>query len=1204
MEGSTLLATAVANTYRADLKNSGQGTGNYGFSIALPASIKNGQPHQLSVRIKGSSVVLSGSPKTVTCAALPQLSGSFEKADCNTVNGWVWASNYPDSAFTVELLEGSVVVGTTVAGNYRVDLKDAGKGTGKYGFSLAVPASLKTGQARQLSVRVKGSSYILSGSPRTITCATPYQLSGQLEQADCGTVRGWAWASNYPDSAFTVELLEGSTLLATAVANTYRADLKNSGQGTGNYGFSIALPASIKNGQPHQLSVRIKGSSVVLSGSPKTVTCAALPQLSGSFEKADCNTVNGWVWASNYPDSAFTVELLEGSVVVGTTVAGNYRVDLKNAGKGTGKYGFSLAVPASLKTGQARQLSVRVKGSSYILSGSPRTITCATPFQLSGQLEQADCGTVRGWAWASNYPDSAFTVELLEGSTLLATAVANTYRADLKNSGQGTGNYGFSIALPASIKNGQPHQLSVRIKGSSVVLSGSPKTVTCAALPQLSGSFEKADCNTVNGWVWASNYPDSAFTVELLEGSVVVGTTVAGNYRVDLKDAGKGTGKYGFSLAVPASLKTGQARQLSVRVKGSSYILSGSPRTITCATPFQLSGQLEQADCGTVRGWAWASNYPDSAFTVELLEGSTLLATAVANTYRADLKNSGQGTGNYGFSIALPASIKNGQPHQLSVRIKGSSVVLSGSPKTVTCAALPQLSGSFEKADCNTVNGWVWASNYPDSAFTVELLEGSVVVGTTVAGNYRVDLKDGGKGTGKYGFSLAVPASLKTGQARQLSVRVKGSSYILSGSPRTITCATPYQLSGQLEQADCGTVRGWAWASNYPDSAFTVELLEGSTLLATAVANTYRADLKNSGQGTGNYGFSIALPASIKNGQPHQLSVRIKGSSVVLSGSPKTVTCAALPQLSGSFEKADCNTVNGWVWASNYPDSAFTVELLEGSVVVGTTVAGNYRVDLKNAGKGTGKYGFSLAVPASLKTGQARQLSVRVKGSSYILSGSPRTITCAVMPQLSGNFEMADCNMVKGWVWAVNFPDSAFTVELLEGSTLLATAVANIYRADLKNAGKGTGNYGFSMALPASLKNGQPHQLSIRIKGSSNLLSGSPKTVTCSQVARIATIEEIETIPDKLQELDYELVLAPNPTDGRIVVSFKLSRNHVARLSILNILGNIIAEETAVGNDTGISRQSYDLTAQANGVYFFRLKIGDKVGVKRFVITK
>ncbi|MFC6196422.1 T9SS C-terminal target domain-containing protein, partial [Dyadobacter subterraneus] len=131
---------------------------------------------------------------------------------------------------------------------------------------------------------------------------------------------------------------------------------------------------------------------------------------------------------------------------------------------------------------------------------------------------------------------------------------------------------------------------------------------------------------------------------------------------------------------------------------------------------------------------------------------------------------------------------------------------------------------------------------------------------------------------------------------------------------------------------DCDIVRGWAWDKNSPNNAVTVELVEGSTVYATAVANSYQEALKDAGIGTGNYGFNFALPASLKDGKSHQLSIRVQGSTVVLSSSPRTISCVS-NLYSGRFEQASCNTISGWAWDMNSPGSALTVELVEGNVV-------------------------------------------------------------------------------------------------------------------------------------------------------------------------------------------------------------------------------------------------------------------------------
>ncbi|TLU98676.1 T9SS C-terminal target domain-containing protein, partial [Dyadobacter luticola] len=162
----------------------------------------------------------------------------------------------------------------------------------------------------------------------------------------------------------------------------------------------------------------------------------------------------------------------------------------------------------------------------------------------------------------------------------------------------------------------------------------------------------------------------------------------------------------------------------------------------------------------------------------------------------------------------------------------------------------------------------------------------------------------------------------------------------------------------------------------------TVELLEGSTVIVSVPADIYREDLKNNGTGTGNYGFSIELPSRLKDAQTHTLSIRIKGTSTLLTDSPRTLTCLTPSQYNGSFDGVDCNTVRGWVWDKSYPETALTVELLEGSTVHAEAVADIYREDRKAAGFGTGNYGFNFSLPQALKDGKAHQLSIRIKGTS------------------------------------------------------------------------------------------------------------------------------------------------------------------------------------------------------------------------------
>jgi hypothetical protein len=1018
---------------------------------------------------------------------------------------------------------------------------------------------------------------------------------GEFETAGCSEITGWAWDKNHPEAALTLELVAGGTVHATFVASNSRSDLLSDGKGTGKYGFRVQVPSNLMNGEGQELSVRVRSSSYVLTGSPKTINCS----YAGTFEVADCGKISGWMQDKNNPNAALEFEIVEGTTVHGSGIANIYRPDLKNAGIGTGKYGFNIALPLSLKDGSNHQLRIRIKGKTYLISGN-KSITCSAS-QFDGYA-YADCQKLYGWAWDRKYPETAMTIELYEGSKIYATVVANTFRQDLQDGGIGTANYGYSISLPAALKDGQTHELNARIKGTSFVLKNSPRTLTCAVPAFYSGTLESADCNTITGFAWDESYPEKAMVVELMEGTKIWATDTADIYRPDLEQGGTGTGKYGFSFNLPSALRDANAHALSVRIKGTTVILGGSPKSVTCALPASYGGGFDFLSCATIKGWAWNKNYPDQALTVEIMEGNTVITTVLANKYREDIKTKGFGTGIYGFEISLPASLKDGAAHILSVRVKGTTYIVPGSPRTVTCAVPTALAGTLESADCNFIKGFAWDANYPAKVLTVEVMEGSTILATVVADTYRADLKTAGMGTGNYGFSIPAPAILKDGGTHNVTVRIRGTSTILTGSPKSVNCALPASYGGGFDFLSCATIKGWAWNKNYPDQALTVEIMEGSTVITTVLANKYREDIKTRGFGTGIYGFEISLPASLKDGATHTLSVRVKGTTYIVPGSPKTVTCAVPTALAGTLESADCNFIKGFAWDANYPAKVLTVEVMEGSTILATVIADTYRADLKTAGMGTGNYGFSIPAPAILKDGGTHNVTVRIRGTSTILTGSPRSVNCAMPASYGGGFDFLSCATIKGWAWDKNYPEKTLILEIIEGTRVYGTVTASLYREDIKNKGFGTGNYGFNLSTPVAMKDGTTHSISLRVKGTTYIIPGSPRAVTCASPARVAAVEEIEIVPENEIE-DVEVTVSPNPSTGKVVAGFYLGKNVHASMSVTNMLGQIVWQKSDIGAGSNV-QESIDLSQEVSGMYIFMLKTDNKTQTKRIVLTK
>ncbi|MCF0075108.1 T9SS C-terminal target domain-containing protein, partial [Dyadobacter sp. CY261] len=257
-----------------------------------------------------------------------------------------------------------------------------------------------------------------------------------------------------------------------------------------------------------------------------TITTITAPSYEGSLEVAGCSEITGWAWDRNYPGSALTVEILDGSRVIGTTIADIAREDLRGAGKGTGQYGFRFALPSTLmEDGVNHQVSVRIVATKYLLDGSPKNLNCG----IRGNVTLSSCNEIAGWIWDKNNPSTRQLVELIEGNNVLLAKLADTFRQELKDQGVGDGYYGFSFPLPYNLRDGKPHQIKVRLNKTEYYLrlSGSADINFTCSPPGFSGSFEYADCNVVRGWVWDKLNPSGALTVELYEGTTVYATALA-----------------------------------------------------------------------------------------------------------------------------------------------------------------------------------------------------------------------------------------------------------------------------------------------------------------------------------------------------------------------------------------------------------------------------------------------------------------------------------------------------------------------------------------------------------------------------------------------------------------------------------------------------------------------------------------------------
>jgi protocatechuate 3,4-dioxygenase beta subunit len=631
------------------------------------------------------------------------------------------------SGAAVQALQGSVVIAlTTTLGDGSFSLPNLAPGT--------------------YSVRATATDYQTVASNATVVAATTTTVNFSL-LANPGTISGTVTTTLGGSSieGALVEVFQGTTLITSTTTNASGA-YSLPGLAPGTYDVQASATS---------YQTRSQTGVTVTSGATTIVDIALAPMY---------GTIAGTVRDSGGPLDGATVTVLEGGVTIATTTT-----------TGGGNYTINNIPPGSY-TVRASQTNYQTAVVGAIVQSTQTTTVNFTLMPSPGSIEGAvsDSQTHLGISGA--------TVEALQGFVVLASTTT-----------AGDGTYTLSDLASGTYL--------VRVSAAGYQTTTIGATVVSNIATTVNFSLF-GNPGTIAGVVRTSVSltPIDSALIEISQGNASVASTLTdglGQYSVP----GMAPGTY-FVRAIVAGYQIGSA---------SAIVLSGETTTIDFALlspPGGITGQITNAVGG--------STIPSTE--IAILQGGAVVASTMTDS-----------NGVYTVSTLAPGSYTV-QAHAASFQ-NGSqtATIVAGQTAIVNIALAPSPA---------TITGHVTDTSVPPHTITgatIAVLDNGIAVATTVT-----------ETDGSYTISGLPPGTYLVRASSPLFETASAGASVSPGGTATVDFAlqsSPGFLTGTVTDS----------ATHLAIASVSIDLFQGSTLVASTTTDangTYRIDGLSSGSYT------------------------------------------------------------------------------------------------------------------------------------------------------------------------------------------------------------------------------------------------------------------------------------------------------------------------------------------------------------------
>lgn len=238
-------------------------------------------------------------------------------------------------------------------------------------------------------------------------------------------------------------------------------------------------------------------------------------------------------------------------------------------------------------------------------------------------------------------------------------------------------------------------------------------------------------------------------------------------------------------------------------------------------------------------------------------------------------------------------------------------------------------------------------------------------------------------------------------------------------------------------------------------------------------------------------------------------------------------------QLTGNLDRVTRDRIIGWARDSSWPDERVRLSIFDNDVLLGDVVADRYRPDLHEAGIGDGCFSFEFEVPGGLSPLMRHAIRVQrtsdrkeLRSLPWVVPAQPFTVMPPAAPAASlyGCLDVVTRDRLAGWALDSAHPDKPVALQILDNGTPFASLLANRHRADLAEAGVGSGRHGFDLLIPGGMSPFVRHVIEVRAEADGAAVPGSPRVIEPAGGFDAAMEQALTRAVDGVgpQEHDYE----------------------------------------------------------------------------------